>query len=110
MTNKNIITDNEMVKKAVRIHTTIKTLQGQLDDIKNANDCGTYIYQGVDSIPSCVTISEVTKTIVREGCEDEYNDFEAQIKELKARQALLTERIVSHKQIKITKAPKGLNK
>lgn len=110
MTTKNIIIDNEFVKEYVTLHTTKKTCEDKMANLKTSKPCGTYIYQGKDSITSCVTISEVTKAVVREGCEDEYNALEEQIKALKERQALLTERIISYTQAKVTKAPKTLNK
>ena len=93
---KNIIIDNDFVKEYVSLHTTKKTCEDKMATLKISKPCGTYIYQGKDAVTSCVTISEVTKAIIREGCEDEYNAIEEQIKALKARQALLTERVTSY--------------
>ena len=109
MSNK-IIVANELVKEYVRIHTTIKTLEGQLAELKEGLSVGTYVYQGTEKITSCVTVSEVTKKSVKEGYEDEYNSLMEQIKELQAKAELLTEKKFSHYMVKVTKAPKGLNK
>lgn len=106
----NIIVANELVKEYVRIHTTIKTLEGQLAELKAGLSVGTYVYQGTEKITSCVTVSEVTKKSVKEGCENEYNSIQEQIKALQERAELLTEKKFSHYMVKVTKAPKGLNK
>jgi hypothetical protein len=107
---KNIIVDNDFVKEYVTLHTTKKTCEDKMTVLKASKPCGTYVYQGKDLITSCVTISEVTKAVVREGCEAEYNAIEEQIQALKARQELLTVRITSYTQARVKKAPKGLNK
>lgn len=109
MTN-NIIVANELVKEYVRIHTTIKTLETQLGELKAGLSVGTYVYQGTEKITSCVTVSEVTKKSVKEGYENEYNTLMEQIKELQTKAELLTEKKFSHYMVKVTKAPKGLNK
>lgn len=108
--SNNIIVANDLVKEYVRIHTTIKTLEGQLAELKAGLTVGTYIYQGTEKITSCVTVSAVTKKSVKEGCESEYNSLMEQIQELQAKAELLTERKFSHYMAKVTKTPKGLNK
>lgn len=107
---ENIIINNELVKEYVRIHTTMKTCEKQLAELKSGLTVGTYVYQGVEKITSCVTVSEVTKKTVKAGCESEYESIQEQIKALQERAEQLTERTFSHYQVKVTKAPKGLNK
>lgn len=107
--NKNIIIDNEFVKAFVSLHTTKKTCEDKMQELRQDKTCGTYVYQGVEKITSCVTISEVSKKTVKEGCENEYNALMEQIKELQAKAELLTEKTFSHYMAKVTKAPKTLN-
>ena len=107
--NNNIIVNNNLVKEYVRIHTTIKTLENQLANLKEGLMVGTYIYQGAEKITSCITVAEVAKKSVKEGCEIEYNALMEQIKALQEKAELLTEKRFSHYMVKVTKMPKGLN-
>ena len=106
----NYIIDNEFVKEFVTLHTTKKTCENKMQELRQDKPCGTYVYQGTEKITSCVTISEVTKKQVKTGCENEYNDIQEQIKALQERADALTEKVYSHTMVKVTKAPKGLNK
>lgn len=108
MTN-NYIIDNEFVKAFVSLHTTKKTCEDKMQELKQGKGLGTYVYKGKENITSCVTISEVTKKAVKAGCEKEYEDIQAQIKALQEKAEALTEKVYSHTMVKVTKAPKGLN-
>lgn len=105
-----IIVANDFVKKYVGIHTTIKTYEKQLAELKDGLECATYVYQGTEKITSCVTVSPVTKKTVKAGYENEYNSIQEQIKALQEKAEQLTEKTFSHYMVKVTKAPKGLNK
>lgn len=106
----NYIIDNEFVKAFVSLHTTKKTCENKMQELREGKGLGTYVYQGKENITSCVTISEVTKKAVKAGCEKEYEEIQAQIKALQERAEQLTEKIFSHTMVKVTKAPKTLNK
>lgn len=105
-----IIVDNEFVKAFLTLHTTKKTCENKLQELRQGKECGTYVYQGVEKITSCVTISEVSKKVVKAGCEKEYENIQAQIKALQEKADALTEKTFSHYMAKPTKAPKTLNK
>lgn len=107
---KNIIINNEFVKAYVSLHTTIKTAEEKMKALREGLACGTYVYQGKEAITSSVTIAEVSKKIVKAGYETEYNAIMEQIKALQEQADALTERVYSHNMVKVTKAPKGLNK
>ena len=107
--NKNIIIDNEFVKAFVSLHTTKKTCEDKMQELRQDKTCGTYVYQGVEKVTSCVTISEVSKKTVKAGCEKEYENIQAQIKALQEQAEALTEKTFSHYMAKVTKAPKTLN-
>ena len=107
--NKNIIIDNEFVKTFVSLDTTEKTCKSKKQELRANRPYGTYIYQGVEKITSCVTISPVTKKTVKAGCEKEYENIQAQIKALQEKADALSEPTFSHDMAKVTKAPKTLN-
>lgn len=107
--NNNYIINNDFVKAFVSLHTTKKTCENKLAELKSGMPCGTYVYQGKENITSCVTISEVSKKQVKAGYENEYNAIIEQIKALQEKADALTEKVVSHTMAKVTKAPKGLN-
>ena len=108
--SEKIIVANDFVKKYVSLHTTLKTCEKQLAEMKNGLSVGTYIYQGVEKITSCVTVAAVSKKTVKTGCEQEYANIQEQIKALQEKAEMLTEKSFSHYMVKVTKAPKTLNK
>lgn len=103
------IIDNDFVKAFVSLHTTKKTCENKMQELRQGKGLGTYVYQGKENITACVTISEVTKKTVKAGFEQEYADIQEQIKALQERADVLTEKTFSHTMVKVTKAPKGLN-
>ena len=103
------IIDNDFVKAFVSLHTTKKTCEDKMQELRQDKGLGTYVYQGKENITSCVTISEVTKKTVKAGCEKKYKDIQAQIKILQEQADALCEKTFSHTMVKVTKAPKGLN-
>lgn len=114
---KNIFVNNELVKMFVMFDSQEKTAKKNREEVKNQilaldTGLGTYIYQGVEKVTSCVTVYEQKKTVatVKPEYQGEFDLLQQKIDLLKKQQEQFleyTEQAVIC--AKATKMPKGIN-
>lgn len=114
---KNIFVNNELVKMFVTFDSQEKTAKKNREQVKNQilaldTGLGTYIYQGVEKVTSCVTVYEQKKTVtsVKPEYQGEFDLLQQQIDLLKKQQ----EQFLEYTEVtticaKATKMPKGIN-